>query len=265
MKKSLELDIKSQDGSVKLNWIELLAYLGTKYGGNFKKYKAKDLDEVSEKILSGETIENLILNEKLFDYYMEAYTAVLGEFVGEHQVKVKDPTNPEQNIAKNVYGLKVFSPIARGYGFSHYDDFGDSRTFGFKRRHLGNDLMGGIGTPIVAVESGYVEVMGWNYYGGWRVGIRSFDKKRYYYYAHLRKGKPFHQDLFEGKIVRAGDVIGYLGMTGYSRKEDTNNIKVPHLHFGLQLIFDESQKDGVNQIWIDVYDIVELLRRRGAY
>ena len=43
-------------------------------------------------------------------------------------------------------------------------------------------------------------------------------------------------------MVQAGDVIGYLGRTGYSRKENANNIRTPHLHFGLQLIFDESQK-----------------------
>ena len=40
-----------------------------------------------------------------------------------------------------------------------------------------------------------------------------------------------------------------------------NNIKIPHLHFGMQIIFDESQKDGSNQIWIDVYNIVELLQK----
>ena len=34
---------------------------------------------------------------------------------------------------------------------------------------------------------------------------------------------------------------------------------VPHLHFGLQLIFDESQKEGNNEIWVDVYEIVKLL------
>ena len=28
-----------------------------------------------------------------------------------------------------------------------------------------------------------------------------------------------------------------------------------------QLIFDESQKDGVNQIWIDVYQIIEFLKK----
>ena len=66
--------------------------------------------------------------------------------------------------------------------------------------------------------------------------------------------------MYEGKIVKAGDVIGYLGMTGYSTKENVNNINVPHLHFGMQLIFDESQKDGVNQIWIDVYNIINFFR-----
>ena len=64
-----------------------------------------------------------------------------------------------------------------------------------------------------------------------------------------------------GKTVKAGDVIGYLGMTGYSSKENVNNINVPHLHFGSQLIFDEVQKEGTNQIWIDVYAIINFLRK----
>lgn len=59
--------------------------------------------------------------------------------------------------------------------------------------------------------------------------------------------------------VKAGDVIGYLGMTGYSIKENVNNINIPHLHFGMQLIFDDSQVDSPNEIWIDVYNIIEFL------
>ena len=50
-------------------------------------------------------------------------------------------------------------------------------------------------------------------------------------------------------------------MTGYSLKENVNNINVPHLHFGLQLIFDDSQVDSPNEIWIDVYNIVEFLKK----
>ena len=50
-------------------------------------------------------------------------------------------------------------------------------------------------------------------------------------------------------------------MTGYSNKEDVNNINVPHLHFGIQLIFDESQKEGNNEIWIDVYHLIDFLKK----
>ena len=120
-------------------------------------------------------------------------------------------------------------------------------------------MMGQVGTPVIAVESGYVEALGWNKYGGWRIGIRSFDKKRYYYYAHLRKNFPYVKTLEEGSVVQAGDVIGYLGRTGYSSVENTNNIHTSHLHFGLQLIFDESQKEGVNEIWVDCYNLVRFL------
>ena len=174
----------------------------------------------------------------------------------EYLKYVESPKSYQEN-----YGLKAFLPIAKNYNFSHYDDFGNSRSYGFKRTHLGNDLMGNIGTPIIAVESGIVENLGWNQYGGWRVGIRSFDGKRYYYYAHLRKNHPYSQNLEQGSTVKAGDVIGYLGMTGYSTKENVNNINVPHLHFGIQLIFDESQVDSPNEIWIDVYQIVEFLKK----
>jgi len=98
---------------------------------------------------------------------------------------------------------------------------------------------------------------------GWRIGIRSFDGLRYYYYAHLRKDHPYNSEIIEGSIVTAGDVIGYLGMTGYSTKENVNNINVPHLHLGLQIIFNPVQKDGVNQIWIDIYDIVNFVFSEG--
>lgn len=120
--------------------------------------------------------------------------------------------------------------------------------------------MGSIGTPIIAVESGIVEYIGWNQYGGWRIGIRSFDSTRYYYYAHLRKDHPYVLSLAEGDTVKAGDVIGYLGMTGYSITENVNNISIAHLHFGMELIFDESQFNSSNEIWINVYEIIEFLR-----
>ena len=261
MEKTSKIDIDSHinNEEVKINWIELISYLGAKYGGNFKSFKQTDLDNIVNRLKCGESIIDITQNMKLYSYYYEAYDAILNQFIGEYQIEKKNEDGTKEYVQK--YGIKAFLPVAKNYGFSHYDDFGNSRSYGFKRVHLGNDLMGSIGTPIIAVESGVVEALGWNQYGGWRIGIRSFDGKRYYYYAHLRKNHPYAKDLEEGQIVKAGDVIGYLGMTGYSTKENVNNINVPHLHFGMQLIFDESQKDGVNQIWIDVYTIINFLKK----
>ena len=64
--------------------------------------------------------------------------------------------------------------------------------------------------------------------------------------------------------MQAGDLIGFMGRTGYSDKENVNNIETVHLHFGMQLIFDESQKECDSEIWIDVYDIVRLLSEHRA-
>ena len=54
-------------------------------------------------------------------------------------------------------------------------------------------------------------------------------------------------------------MIGYMGHTGYSDKENVNNIDEVHLHFGIQLIFDESQKDGNTEIWINPYKLTRFL------
>lgn len=256
-----KLDIDSHNNNnngIIYNWIELLAYLACKNGGDFKSFKKSDLDTLVNKLSNVETISDLTNNLKFYDYYYESYSAVLSNFIGNYEIETENEYGTKS--FKSRYGLKAFLPIAKNYSFSHYDDFGNSRSYGFKRTHLGNDLMGSIGIPIIAVESGIVENLGWNQYGGWRIGIRSFDTKRYYYYAHLRKNHPYAEGLEEGKTVNAGDVIGYLGMTGYSTKENVNNINVPHLHFGLQLIFDESQVDSPNEIWIDVYQIIEFLK-----
>lgn len=261
MERAMNYDIKSQQKDVKINWIELLAYLAAKNGGKFNKDSAKQMDNLVKRLENGESINDLTANLKYYPYYLEAYNAVLSGFVGKYEIEVKDETAPGGKKWVQKYGLKAFSPIAKGYLFTHCRDFGNSRSYGFKRKHLGNDLIGYVGTPIIAVEDGYVEALGWNKYGGWRIGIRSFDKKRYYYYAHLRKNFPYHKTMKVGALVKAGDVIGYLGRSGYSTSENTNNIITPHLHFGMQLIFDESQKEGINEIWIDVYDIVELLQK----
>ncbi len=249
LQKALQIDISSHKQEKKLSWIEILAYLGAKYGGDFSSYKSNDMDVLVSK-LKTQSMAELTKNMKYYNYYTKAYSAVLGGLVGNYKV------NGEEK-----YGLMGFSPIAKTFPYEDYDDFGAARTYGYKRQHLGHDMIAAIGTPVIAVESGVVEALGWNQYGGWRIGIRSFDKQRYYYYAHLRQNRPYAANLAVGQTVTAGDVIGYVGHTGYSTKENVNNIKITHLHFGLQLIFDESQKEGNNEIWVDVYPLTMLLHK----
>ena len=259
MKDAYQYDISTYGQKIHLNWISLLAYLGTKNGGDFSGYQSSDMEELTEVLLSGEkTIEQLTKDMKYYSYYLEACTAVLGGMVGEYEIEVTSDTASSNTIWEKRYGLKAFLPLAKNFPYTDYDDFGATRSYGYNRPHLGHDMMGQTGTPIIAIESGYVEALGWNQYGGWRIGIRSFDKKRYYY-AHLRQNYPFQKDLKEGDIVTAGDVIGYLGHTGYSTTENTNNIDISHLHYGIQLIFDESQKDSDNEIWISCYELTKFL------
>lgn len=250
LKYALDQDIASFDQEKHISWIDTLSLAACRTGGkcglaSVKKAAADLKGDRSPQELLGEQY-------KYYDYYHRAYDAALGGLVGSYAIEIDGEW-------KAGYGLKAFSPVAAGYGYSHCDDFGVSRSFGFQRKHLGNDLMGSLGSPIVAVEGGIVEAMGWNRYGGWRVGIRSFDSRRYYYYAHLKKDTPFAPGLQEGDVVQAGDLIGFMGRTGYSDRENVNNIETVHLHFGLQLVFDESQKECNSEIWIDVYNIVKLL------
>ncbi|MGN0467676.1 MAG: M23 family metallopeptidase [Acutalibacteraceae bacterium] len=259
---TMQLDIETYDKLYHISWIDSLSYLACKNGNSFSSYKTSQLEKMKEELGDIYTIDDLMKDNKYYAFYKEAFTAALGGILGEYEKQAPDGNGGI--TVKKGYGMIAYSPIAEGFSYSHYDDFGNSRSYGYRRTHLGNDLLGYVGTPIVAVEGGTVECYGWNRYGGWRLGIRSFDGKRSYYYAHLRKDHPYAAGIKEGSTVKAGQVIGYMGMTGYSDKENVNGMNVPHLHFGMQLVFDESQKEGTNQIWLDMYNLVKLLSKNRA-
>ncbi len=126
LKKAMDLDISShnKDG-YKYNWIEILSYLGAKYGGIFTKYKESDMNALTKRLEAGEKMEDITKDMKFYSYYLEAYTAVLAEFVGNYRIQVSDKQGNIQWQEK--YGLKVFSPIALGYYYNDYDDFGSRK------------------------------------------------------------------------------------------------------------------------------------------
>jgi murein DD-endopeptidase MepM/ murein hydrolase activator NlpD len=95
--------------------------------------------------------------------------------------------------------------------------------------HLGIDIVAERGTPILAMEPGVVEAVGWTFYSGTRVGVRGADG-RYYLYAHLSSVQP---GIRPGARVGAGSVLGRVGNTGYGPPGHRDEFPA-HLHLGIQ-------------------------------
>ena len=151
LSQAYDYDIGTYMSDVHVNWIELLAYLAVQYGGDFSCFKEKDMAAAVEKI-QAQGMEALTADLKYYDYYLEAYEAVLGGMVGVYEVeqptevsegveagKDTEKEDVKNTVWKQVYGLKAFSPIAKGFPYSEYDDFGASRSYGYQRTHLGHD------------------------------------------------------------------------------------------------------------------------------
>jgi murein DD-endopeptidase MepM/ murein hydrolase activator NlpD len=96
--------------------------------------------------------------------------------------------------------------------------------------HQGIDISAERGTPVLSMEAGVVENVGWTFYSGTRVGVRGVDA-RYYFYAHLSNVQP---GIVVGARVSAGTVLGLVGNTGYGPEGHRDEFP-PHLHFGIEV------------------------------
>ncbi|MED4130303.1 M23 family metallopeptidase [Shouchella miscanthi] len=114
------------------------------------------------------------------------------------------------------------------HNYSYRSTWGDRRGWGGRRIHEGTDIFANYQVPIQSSSYGIVETIGWNPYGGWRVGIRDLDNI-YHYYAHL---SGFEKGIEKGTIIEAGQLIGYCGSSGYG-KPGTQGKFPPHLHYGM--------------------------------
>lgn len=151
---------------------------------------------------------------------------------------------------KMRYHYANFMYYSKNITYSYVDSFGLPRNYGGERQHMGIDIMDDSNArayfPIISVSNGIVENIGWNDKGGYRIGIRS-DGGYYYYYAHLAFYSP---DMETGKYVVAGELLGFMGDTGYSDVEGTTGNFPVHLHFGICYKEDD---------WINPYEILREL------
>lgn len=121
-------------------------------------------------------------------------------------------------------------PFKKGAEVSYGDTWGASRSYGGDRTHEGTDMMAPKGTPVRSVNDGRVVAKGWNELGGWRLTIMDGDHPQIsFYYAHLSR---YADDIQTGAKVKKGQVIGYVGDSGYGPKGTTGQF-APHLHFGM--------------------------------
>jgi murein DD-endopeptidase MepM/ murein hydrolase activator NlpD len=129
-----------------------------------------------------------------------------GPLIGVPQI-----VQPELNGGPYVF--PVFGPS------SYSDTYGFTRTDG--SYHHGDDILGELGQPLVAVADGTIFSAGWNRVGGNRLWLRDHAGDEFYY-AHL---SAFSKLVTKGAHVRAGQVIGFMGDTGDAEGKPT------HLHF----------------------------------
>ena len=129
------------------------------------------------------------------------------------------------------------------YTVNYIDSWNALRTYGGERGHEGTDIMANVDEPgiypVLSMTDGTIEKMGWLEKGGWRVGIMS-DSGIFYYYAHLDS----YMDIEVGDNIRAGDVIGYMGNSGYG-PEGTKGMFATHLHIGIY-VYPEGKETAVN-------------------
>ena len=108
-----------------------------------------------------------------------------------------------------------YSRISSGFSYNRMHP-----VLGRNMPHLGIDYAAPVGTPVWAAGDGTVIDMGRKKGNGRYVRIRHTNRQYETYYLHFSR---FAKGLHEGSKVRQGDVVGYVGATGYATG--------PHLDF----------------------------------
>ncbi len=120
-------------------------------------------------------------------------------------------SNPPASGESFKFPLQYCTMLTSSYGYRVHPITGN---YSF---HNGVDLAAGQGTPIYATKSGKVTTATYNYAYGYYVVVNHLDG-----YSSLY-GHMTHYTVSEGEYVDRGEIIGYVGSTGYSTG--------PHLHF----------------------------------
>ena len=132
--------------------------------------------------------------------------------------------------------LNLIVPVAGVRRDQLLDTFTDARSEG--RSHDAIDIPAAAGTAVLAAADGQVVKLFQSERGGTTIYQLSTDKKLVYYYAHLQR---YADGIVEGKSLRQGEVIAYVGDTGNAGAGNY------HLHFSIAVLSDPKRYwDGTN-------------------
>lgn len=145
-------------------------------------------------------------------------TPVSGELVAE---PAAPPPAHAEAAADPLAARRLLIPVKGLRREDLRDTFDEKRGM---RRHHALDIMARRGTPVVAVDDGRVVRVRRHLLGGLTVYQYDPDERYAYYYAHLDR---YAKGLEEGREIKRGDVIGYVGSTGNAPAS------APHLHFAI--------------------------------
>lgn len=166
----------------------------------------------------------------------------------------KDGFEVYQETMEKVWGELVWFPVPKSSvneqaTTAFENTWMAERTYGGKRSHEGIDVMASVEEagyyPVISMTDGAVEQVGWLEKGGYRIGIRSLEGN-YYYYAHLDS---YAKDWQAGEQVQAGEILGYMGDTGYGPEGTTGQFPV-HLHVGVYVPLGADREMAVNPYWM---------------
>jgi len=143
---------------------------------------------------------------------------VNGEEINLYNFKYKNEENYYDVKGKSITKSLMKTPI-NGARLSSSFGMRKHPILGFNKMHRGTDFAAPSGTPIMASGSGTVTRARWCGGGGNCVKIKH-NSTYETIYAHM---KSFAKGIKEGRKVKQGQIIGYVGSTGLSTG--------PHLHY----------------------------------
>lgn len=126
-----------------------------------------------------------------------------------------------------IAGAGLLIPVQGVTASSLVDTYEQARGQG--RRHDAIDIMAPRGTPVLAVADGVVMKLFRSGRGGITLYELAPDRRTIYYYAHLDR---YAAGIAEGKPLRRGQVLGYVGDTGDAEPGNY------HLHFEVSTTAD---------------------------